>query len=793
MNSASQNRLRTAQRGQNYTEYSLMLALIGVVLIVVLGATRDVFAQGFFTVLCELRDLGRNQTSCDFDGSTIIPRTAEEDPDSPIPLFEWSPTDSSATDDPFIWTFDATASSDPNGDPLTYFWTFGDGDTATGDIVEKTFATEGNYFVTMTVTDSTGKSTTQGRLFTIEPGSNIPPTANFLWTCPTLTCNFRADQPLANPSTDPDGNDANLVYDWDFAGNPDNDNTAPQASYTFPATGRYTVTLTVTDERGASSFTIRDVEVTSATGNANPTASFTINNCGAGDFTCDFDASASNDPDGTIISYEWDWDNNGVYDASSPNPTGTSYSFTPCGSPPCTYQVRLRVTDNSAPAGASVTTQTITIDTSNIPPDASISSHTCTPSGSDFDCTFNSSANDTDGSVVGYEWDFTYDGSNFNIESTAATPPAQTYAAGNYTVGFRVTDNEGATSAIFEYALVVSGNNPPQFVGSPAITVQSGSDPCIAFSVGVTDDNDSISDMNFGWDFDYNGTFSADTMTSGSANANQTTHEYTSNGNYEVAVQVTDSGGQSSLTTVSGVSVSQSGSSCGGGTETASASFTVFDGSSEVTHVSGPITCDASTPNQCTFTDTSSSSGSGSITSCSWELRDSANNSITTSSACNLTATFPQAGEYTATLTVTDNDGDDDVASTTIYVPGIIIDAIDITHTFNSKWDVSVDITFVDERGNPANGVDVDVPNQFSDCTVGANGICTTERTGNNDQCNGSDGNVELDIVDIRYDGRTYASMAFDNADITSSEAVSVLPTWNANQLLLDITKPGCS
>jgi len=35
--------------------------------------------------------------------------------------------------------------------------------------------------------------------------------------------------------------------------------------------------------------------------------------------------------------------------------------------------------------------------------------------------------------------------------------------------------------------------------------------------------------------------------------------------------------------------------------------------------------------------------------------------------------------------------------------------------------------------------------------------------------------------------------MAFDNADITSSEAVSVLPTWNANQLLLDITKPGCS
>lgn len=56
-----------------------------------------------------------------------------------------------------------------------------------------------------------------------------------------------------------------------------------------------------------------------------------------------FDASSSYDPDGFIILYEWDWDNDGVYDDASANPTIT-HTWTNPGS----YRVVLRVTDNAS-------------------------------------------------------------------------------------------------------------------------------------------------------------------------------------------------------------------------------------------------------------------------------------------------------------------------------------------------------------------------------------------------------------------------------------------------------------
>lgn len=55
-----------------------------------------------------------------------------------------------------------------------------------------------------------------------------------------------------------------------------------------------------------------------------------------------FDASTSYDPDGTIISYEWDWDNDGVYDESNDIPT-TTHTWSTSDS----YSVTLRVTDNN--------------------------------------------------------------------------------------------------------------------------------------------------------------------------------------------------------------------------------------------------------------------------------------------------------------------------------------------------------------------------------------------------------------------------------------------------------------
>jgi hypothetical protein len=58
--------------------------------------------------------------------------------------------------------------------------------------------------------------------------------------------------------------------------------------------------------------------------------------------TITFDATASNDTDGSIAKYEWDWNNDGIYDNSYTTQTATN-SWPQAGS----YPVTLRVTDNS--------------------------------------------------------------------------------------------------------------------------------------------------------------------------------------------------------------------------------------------------------------------------------------------------------------------------------------------------------------------------------------------------------------------------------------------------------------
>ena len=52
-------------------------------------------------------------------------------------------------------TFDAGGSTDPDNDPLTYAWTFGDGQSGTGITASRTYTSAGNKTVTLTVSDGT--------------------------------------------------------------------------------------------------------------------------------------------------------------------------------------------------------------------------------------------------------------------------------------------------------------------------------------------------------------------------------------------------------------------------------------------------------------------------------------------------------------------------------------------------------------------------------------------------------------------------------------------------------------
>ncbi|MBI4029727.1 PKD domain-containing protein, partial [Candidatus Berkelbacteria bacterium] len=56
-------------------------------------------------------------------------------------------------------TFDASASFDPDEDPLTFSWDFGDGTAGSGEIVQHRYSNVGTYPVTLTVSDGVNEDT----------------------------------------------------------------------------------------------------------------------------------------------------------------------------------------------------------------------------------------------------------------------------------------------------------------------------------------------------------------------------------------------------------------------------------------------------------------------------------------------------------------------------------------------------------------------------------------------------------------------------------------------------------
>src|SRR5439155_19864341 len=100
-----------------------------------------------------------------------------------------------------------------------------------------------------------------------------------------LTCTF------TSTSSDPDGTIAS--YSWTFGDG--GTSTAQNPSHPYAAGGSYTVTLTVTDNQGATSAPFSRTVAVSPT-NQPPVANFTFSCAG---LTCTF-TSTSSDPDGTI-------------------------------------------------------------------------------------------------------------------------------------------------------------------------------------------------------------------------------------------------------------------------------------------------------------------------------------------------------------------------------------------------------------------------------------------------------------------------------------------------------------
>jgi PKD repeat protein len=87
----------------------------------------------------------------------LVPASVSFNPGSPVPSFLYAPLNP-AVGQPV--TFDAGDSHDEDGVIVSYRWDYGDGDVETRTTPREThdYLAAGTYFVTLTVTDNEGKT-----------------------------------------------------------------------------------------------------------------------------------------------------------------------------------------------------------------------------------------------------------------------------------------------------------------------------------------------------------------------------------------------------------------------------------------------------------------------------------------------------------------------------------------------------------------------------------------------------------------------------------------------------------
>jgi len=246
-----------------------------------------------------------------------------------------------------VVTFDASGSSDPDGQIVQYRWDFdGNGSVdAQGVRASTSFAFAGTFNVTLSVIDNQGQSAAISQPVSVRAQAlNAPPVAQF---------SFSPTQPRvgeivlfdASASVDPDGQI--VQYRWDLNSDGRVDVTGPRVSARFNSARNFLATLTVIDDRGASSSSSQTVNVGQRPTNQPPQALFSFApNAPTVNERITFDASTSRD-DGSIVDYRWDFNSDGHVDAIGLN-VATAFNT------PGTFTVTLTVVDN---AGLSNSTQ----------------------------------------------------------------------------------------------------------------------------------------------------------------------------------------------------------------------------------------------------------------------------------------------------------------------------------------------------------------------------------------------------------------------------------------------------
>ncbi len=315
----------------------------------------------------------------------------------------------------------------------------------------------------------------------------------------------------ASESYDPDGR---LVsYEWDFGDGARGSGVT--TTHTYSQQGRYTATLTVTDNEKQSSSGSREIMVGTpprAIFSAAPTS-------GSSPLVVAFDASESFDSDGYVKSYQWSFG-----DGTQGSGVTTTHKYTNEG----TRIATLTVTDNTGLTDSSSVEIEITDNKTPVARFVRSPHQGPAPLKVNFDATGSNPADQVNGRIVSYQWDFG-DGA-----TGSGAKVSHTYTkSGDFTITLEITDNDGkkdsATKDVSVFIKPVARFSMNPSEGVVPLTVK--------FNASASSDKDG-NIRSYKWYFG-DGTVGWGKVVS---------HKYDSGGDKNITLRVTDNDGWSDKT-----------------------------------------------------------------------------------------------------------------------------------------------------------------------------------------------------------------------------------------------------
>jgi large repetitive protein len=522
----------------------------------------------------------------------------------------------------------SSTTTDPDGDGEAggVAWDFDyDGTTftedATGAPASTSYASPGTRTVAMRVTDGTANDGTADTVIATNPVTvtNATPSASFT-VSPNPAQIGQSVSFNGSASDDPDPGGSIVQYEWDLDGNGSfetNTGGTATTSHTYNAAAQLTVRLRVTDNIGATGETTRALRI-----NSPPTAQIGAPNPAVPDpgQQVSFSAAGSADGDGTIATYQWDFNYDGSFNVEASGQTAT-HTYPTAGN----KTVRLRVTDNDGATGE--VSRALRV---NAAPTAQIAQPNPAVPDPNEQVAFSANGSaDGDGSITTYEWDFDFTGT-FSADATGPTPNHTYTTTGNKTVRLRVTDNDGATG-VADRTLRVNAPPAPAFVFAGANSVTPAvpdTGETVNFNASTTTDDQPIPNTGYDWEFDGDNDFN-------DAEGSNASHIFATAGAKTVRLRVTDSDG-TSRTLDHSVRVNAPPTA-------------VFSFNPPAPRAGQPISFDG--------TDSSDAEGAIAAANHAWDFDFDGTTFTADETGTNPTHTYPTVGNRTVRLRVTDSDG----------------------------------------------------------------------------------------------------------------------------------------